>query len=98
VKTALAIVGGLVLVGLAVLAIGGWLFYRGLSSNPGSSSLASSFHEAFDKSFRQSCQSEAVKKGASQDLAEKYCECALVKFKETKSMEQATNTCAAQFK
>jgi hypothetical protein len=55
-----------------------------------------SFEKGFDKSFAESCRTEAMKKGADQKMASKYCDCALAKFKETKSMEQATKTCAAE--
>jgi hypothetical protein len=39
-----------------------------------------------------------MKKGVSQKVADKYCDCALAKFKETKSMEQASKTCVEQVK
>jgi len=56
------------------------------------------FQENFDKSFRESCRTEAMKKGATQKVAEKYCDCTLAKFKETKSMDQSAKTCMAQVK
>jgi hypothetical protein len=92
VKTTLAIVGAVALFGLVVLVVGGWLFYKGLTT-PGSS-----IQQGFDKSFRSSCQSEAMKRGADQDRATRYCECTLEKFKETKSMEKAVGFCAPQFR
>jgi len=60
--------------------------------------MKESFQTSFDKSFKESCRSESMKKGASQKVAEKYCNCALVKFKETKSMEEAAKACVAQVK
>ena len=64
----------------------------------GCESMKENFQTSFDKSFKESCRSESMKKGASQKVAEKYCDCALVKFKETKSMEQAAKTCVAELK
>jgi hypothetical protein len=64
----------------------------------GCGSIKESFQTSFDKSFKESCRSESVKRGATQKVAEKYCDCALVKFKETKSMEQATKACNTQVK
>jgi hypothetical protein len=61
-------------------------------------SLKESFMQNFDKSFMDSCRTEAVKRGASQQDAQKYCDCTLVKFKETKSMEEAAKTCIANLK
>jgi hypothetical protein len=60
--------------------------------------MQESFQESFDKSFKESCRNGAVKKGADQKVADKFCDCALVKFKETKSMEQAAKTCASELK
>ena len=60
--------------------------------------MQESFQESFDKSFKESCRNGAVKKGADQKIAEKYCDCALGKFKETKSMEQAAKACVAEIK
>ena len=60
--------------------------------------MQESFQDSFDKSFKESCRNGAVKKGADQKIADKYCDCALVKFKETKSMEQAAKTCVAELK
>lgn len=91
-KIALAVVGGVALLIIAALAIGIMLFYKGLST-PGSS-----VQQAFDKSFRQSCEAEAGKKVSDQELVRKYCDCTLAKFKETKSMNQAVTACAAQFR
>jgi hypothetical protein len=34
-----------------------------------------------------------MKKTPSREVAEKYCECALAKFKETRSMDQAAKAC-----
>jgi hypothetical protein len=50
-------------------------------------SMKENFEKNFDKSFKRSCRDGAMKKGASQQIADKYCDCALAKFKETKSME-----------
>jgi hypothetical protein len=72
-------------IGLAVFLTGCGSFQKG-------------YQEGFDKSFRESCRAAAVKQGASQVLADQYCECTLVKFKETKSMDQSTKTCVAQLK
>ena len=52
------------------------------------------FHKGFDKSFHDSCVTGAIKKGADKAVAEKYCDCAVVKFKETKSMDKAAEACA----
>jgi hypothetical protein len=60
--------------------------------------MKESFQESFDKSFKQSCRDGAVKKGADQKIADKFCDCALVKFKETKSMDQAAKACVDQLK
>ena len=56
------------------------------------------FNQSFDKSFRQSCRDGAIKRGAEPKIAEKYCECALEKFKETKSMDEASKACVAQIR
>ena len=64
----------------------------------GCESFQAGFQESFDKNFKESCRTESVKKGASQKVAEKYCDCALAKFKETKSMDQAAKFCVAQVK
>jgi len=64
----------------------------------GCQSAKESFQTSFDKSFKESCRSESIKKGASQKVAEKYCDCALEKFKETKSMEQASKACVEKVK
>lgn len=39
-----------------------------------------------------------MKKGAEQKVADKFCDCALGKFKETKSMDQAAKACVAELK
>lgn len=62
----------------------------------GCDSFKEGFAQSFDKSFKESCRTEAMKKGASQKDAEKYCDCTLAKFKETKSMDQAAKTCISQ--
>lgn len=64
----------------------------------GCGSAKKGFDESFDKSFKEGCRSEAMKSGAGQQIVEKYCDCALVKFKETKSMDEATKTCVAEVK
>jgi hypothetical protein len=64
----------------------------------GCGSFTKGFEEGFDKSFRESCRASALKQGADQAIADRYCECALVKFKETKSMDQSTKACVAQLK
>jgi len=60
--------------------------------------MKESFEKGFDKNFKESCRSEAVKKGAPQQVADKYCDCALAKFKETKSMDQAAKACVAEIR
>jgi hypothetical protein len=60
--------------------------------------MKESFQKSFDKSFKESCRTEAMKKGVNQKVADKYCDCALAKFKETKSMEQAGKACVAEIK
>jgi hypothetical protein len=67
-------------------------------TSSGCDSFKEGFSESFDKSFKESCRTEAVKKGASQKDAEKFCDCTLAKFKETKSMEQAAKTCNTELK
>lgn len=64
----------------------------------GCGSMQENFEKTFDKSFTESCRDGAVKKGVDQKIAEKYCDCALGKFKETKSMEQAAKACVAELK
>jgi hypothetical protein len=64
----------------------------------GCDSFKQGFSDSFDKSYRQSCRDKVVQKGVSQQDAEKYCECTLAKFKETKSMEDAAKTCIAELK
>jgi hypothetical protein len=64
----------------------------------GCESFNAGFQKSFDKNFKESCRTESMKSGVSQKIAEKYCDCALAKFKETKSMDQATKTCVAQVK
>jgi len=64
----------------------------------GCGSMQEGFQKGFDKSFAESCRTEAMKKGADQKIADKYCDCALARFKETKSMEAATQFCLAQVK
>lgn len=61
-------------------------------------SMTQTFSENFDKSFKESCRTGAMKKGASQQVADKYCDCALAKFKETKSMDEAAKTCMNELK
>jgi len=60
--------------------------------------MKENFQQSFDKSFRESCRTEAIKKGAPQKIAEKYCDCTLAKFKETKSMDESAKACLAQVK
>jgi hypothetical protein len=55
--------------------------------------FTTAFTNSFDSGFRSSCLSGAMKNGASKEVAEKYCECALVKFKETRSMDAAAKAC-----
>jgi hypothetical protein len=62
----------------------------------GCGSMKEGFEKGFDKSFAESCRTETMKSGADQKLADKYCDCALAKFKETKSMDKAAEACAAQ--
>jgi len=55
----------------------------------------SAFQEAFDASFKKSCQQSAMRSGnVSQSRADRYCECALSVFHETHSMTQAATTCS----
>jgi len=74
------------------------VFLSGFFLTAGCGGFSQKFEQSFDKSFRESCRSGAVKKGATPALAEQYCECALVKFKETKSMDKAAEVCVAQVK
>jgi hypothetical protein len=61
--------------------------------------MQESFQKNFDKSFKESCRDGAMKKGnVSQKIADKYCDCALAKFKETKSMDEASKACVAAVK
>ena len=64
----------------------------------GCGGMSQKFVESFDKSFRESCRSGAIKNGAAPAVADRYCECALTQYKETKSMDKATKTCVAQVK
>ena len=61
-------------------------------------SFKEGFGESFDKSYKESCRDKVMKKGLGQQDAEKYCTCTLVKFKETKSIEEAAKTCIAELK
>jgi hypothetical protein len=70
----------------------------GILACSGRGSMQQSFQESFDKNFKESCRTEAVKKGAEQKIADKFCDCALGKFKETKSMDQAAKACVAELK
>lgn len=56
--------------------------------------LTEGFNRGFNKSFRESCLTAAMKKGAGMTEAERYCDCALVKFKESRSMDKAAEACA----
>jgi hypothetical protein len=64
----------------------------------GCGGFSQKFQESFDKNFRESCRSGAIKNGAAPGVADQYCECALTQYKETKSMDNATKTCLAQVK
>jgi hypothetical protein len=64
----------------------------------GCESFKGSFQESFDKSFKESCRKQSIQAGASQQIADKYCDCALQKFKETKSMDQSINFCVDKVK
>lgn len=68
-----------------------WIFAFTLLTSCGG--FTEGFNKGFDKSFRESCLNGALKKGADKAVAEKYCECALAKFKETKSMDKAAEAC-----
>ena len=59
----------------------------------GGCTAVDAFKQSFDSSFRTSCVASATKNGAAKEVAEKYCECALAKFKETKSMDAAAKAC-----
>ncbi len=59
----------------------------------GCGTISSGFVNGFDNGFRQSCLEGATKKGAPKEVAQRYCECALAKFKETRSMDQAAKAC-----
>jgi hypothetical protein len=61
-------------------------------------SFKQGFSENFDAGFKESCRNGLVKKGVSQTDADKYCSCTLVKFKETKSMDDAVKACVAELK
>jgi hypothetical protein len=68
-------------------------------SNIGCGTLQQSFDSSFDKSFRESCRTSAMKSpNVTQAMADQYCECALAKFKETKSMEKSSAACIEQLK
>jgi hypothetical protein len=69
-----------------------------LLTSSGCGSMQESFQKGFDKNFKDTCRTEAVKKGVTQQIADKYCDCALAKFKETKSMDQAAKACVAEIK
>ena len=64
----------------------------------GCDSFKQGFSESFDKSYKESCRDKVMKKGLGQQDADKYCDCTLVKFKETKSMDEAAKTCIAELK
>jgi hypothetical protein len=54
----------------------------------------STFENAFDASFKNSCRQSAMRSGyVSQDLADRYCDCALSVFHETHSMIKTAETC-----
>jgi hypothetical protein len=61
-------------------------------------SFKQGFSQSFDSGFKESCRNGLVKKGFSQTNADKYCTCALAKFKETKSMDDAAKACVAELK
>ena len=69
-----------------------------LAALTGCAGMKEGFEKGFDKSFAESCRAEAIKQGADKQLADRYCDCTLKKFKETKSMDQSTKTCAAESK
>ena len=54
--------------------------------------------EGFDKGYRQSCRDKVIKKGLSQQDADKYCECTLAKFKQTQSIDDAAKACIDELK
>lgn len=58
--------------------------------------MKESFNRGFDKKFIESCRSETQKRGADPRVGEKYCDCALEKFKEHYSTEEAGKFCAAK--
>jgi hypothetical protein len=61
------------------------------SSNPGSTST---FQQAFDTSFKASCQHSAMISGnVSRTSAENYCACALPIFKQTHDMGKIVASC-----
>jgi hypothetical protein len=64
----------------------------------GCDSFKQGFTESFDSSYKQSCRDKVMQKGIGQQDAEKYCDCTLAKFKETKSMDEAAKTCIAELK
>ena len=69
-----------------------------LLASAGCGNFTQKFEEGFDKSFKESCRTGAIKEGAAPALANQYCDCALVKYKETKSMDKTKDFCIAQVK
>lgn len=54
----------------------------------------SSYQQAFDASFKNSCRQSAMRSGhVSQAVADNYCDCALPIFKETHNMFKAATSC-----
>jgi len=59
----------------------------------GCGSVQQGFQKGFDKSFLEKCQTAATGKGATAVRAKTYCECALGKVHDGKSLDEAANLC-----
>jgi hypothetical protein len=81
----IAVIIAVVVFVIAFVFTAGTMVYRAAMDAAGPS---------FDKGFRDSCIKRAVQGGADEARAAKFCDCALVSFKQTKSMSKAAEACA----
>ena len=77
---------------LRMFLLGSVLAFTGCTSF--TSGFQKGFEKGFEKSFMESCVRSASKSGASADVINKYCDCAMKKFEKTKSMDKAAAACA----
>jgi hypothetical protein len=88
-KTALAVIGGVVVLIVIVVVSLGWVINKGTDTSSGDTA----YTDAFSKSFLDSCQQRVVEGGGTVPYAKAICSCELKNYRITKSIPVSAEAC-----